>query len=112
MEHTEEIEKLKSRPIVTNTGGNFDINQMYDIFATKSAPDYTISRLEALEKLVEKNLRICENKDSELEIEMGKLKKLIEAESFKTSDNFAKDRKRIRALEEREYPVQSGGGVS
>ena len=89
MEHTEEIEKLKSRPIVTNTGGNFDINQMYDIFATKSAPDYTISRLEALEKLVEKNLRICENKDSELEIEIGKLKKLIEAEKNKKALSMA-----------------------
>ena len=56
-QHTKEIEELKNKPAfempeMPDVGDGLDMGQLMKIFASKSPPDNTINRIEALEKLV------------------------------------------------------------
>ena len=49
-QHTKDIDELRNRPQVEMSGDGFDMNAMYNLFASKNPPDNTIKRIEALEK--------------------------------------------------------------
>ena len=57
-EHTKELEALKNKAPIMNLpevkGDGLDMAQMMELFASKSPPDNTINRIEALEKQIAK----------------------------------------------------------
>jgi len=105
-EHTKEIEMLKNRPIGGGgSGEGVDMNALYNIFASKSPPDNTIKRIEALEKQVASMSKVDEDLTKRvvaLEAFCDDTDHVIHEQHDKV---FALLDKRIKKLEAAEAPV-------